>query len=45
MLQHLYGIYLAQDSEEAKQALEAFIAAHQDHPVPEFDQIISALID
>src|SRR5690606_27976830 len=45
MLQHLYGIYLAEDSDQANQALEAFIQAHQDHPLPEFDKIIGALID
>ncbi|MCJ7755455.1 MAG: ISL3 family transposase [Thermoanaerobaculales bacterium] len=45
MLQHLYGIYLAEDSDEANQALAAFIEAHQEHPLPEFDKIISALLD
>lgn len=45
MLQHLYGIHLAEDSHQANQALEAFIQANQDHPLPEFDKIISALID
>jgi len=45
MLQHLYGIYLAEDSEEANQALGAFIETHHNHPLPEFDKIITALLD
>jgi hypothetical protein len=35
MLQHLYGIHLAEDTEEANQALGAFIDIYQDHPLLE----------
>lgn len=45
MLQHLYGIYLAEDSDQANQALAAFIETNQAHPLPEFDKIIGALLD
>jgi transposase len=43
MLQHLYGIYVADDSNQANQALEAFLEANQAHPLPEFAKIVGAL--
>lgn len=44
LLQHLYGIHLAADDTEANQALGAFIAAYQDQPLPEYEQIIDTLL-
>ncbi len=44
LLQHLYGIHLATDDEEANQALGAFIAAYEDQPLPEYEKIIEALL-
>jgi transposase len=45
MLQHLYGIHLAEDSEEANQALGAFIDAYQDHPLLEFEKLTETLLE
>ncbi len=45
MLQHLYGIHLAQDTEEANQALGAFIEAYQEHPLPEFEKLTETLLE
>lgn len=45
MLQHLYGIYLAEDSEEANQALGAFIEIWQETPLVEFDRLVETLLE
>jgi len=45
MLQHLYGIHLADDSEEANQALGAFIDTYQDHPLLEFEKLTETLLE
>lgn len=45
MLQHLYGIHLAGDTEEANQALGAFIAVYQDHPLLEFEKLTETLLE
>ncbi|MFP5331959.1 MAG: ISL3 family transposase [Acidimicrobiia bacterium] len=45
MLQHLYGIHLAQDAEEANQALGAFIDIWQDTPLVEFDRLVETLLE
>jgi len=37
MLQHFYGIHLAEDSDEANQALAAFIDTWNATPILEFD--------
>lgn len=39
MLQHLYGIHLAADTEEANQALGAFIDIWEQAPLVEFDRL------
>ena len=44
MLQHLYGIYAADTNDEANQALGAFIATYQDHPLAEFDRLTETLL-
>ena len=44
LYQHLHRIYLAEGEEEANQALGEFIAAYRDRSLPEFEQVISALI-
>lgn len=43
MLQHLYGIYTAQDTTEANQALEAFTDTYQQHPLDEYETLIETL--
>jgi transposase len=45
MLQHLYGIHVAATDEEANQALGAFIATYQDHPLLEFDKLTETLLE
>lgn len=45
MLQHLYGIHVAVDEEEANQALGAFIATYQDHPLAEFEKLTETLLE
>jgi len=45
MLQHLYGIHLAADSEEANQALGAFLDTYQTHPLLEFEKLIGTLLE
>jgi transposase len=45
MLQHLYGIYLAEDSDEANQALAAFIDIYQNTPLIEFDKLVGTLLE
>ena len=45
MLQHLYGIHLAEDSDEANQALGAFIDIWSDTPLVEFDRLVETLLE
>ena len=45
MLQHLYGIHLASDSDEANQALGAFIDIWQQAPLVEFDRLTETLLE
>lgn len=45
MLQHLYGIHVAQDTNEANQALGAFIDTYQDHPLTEFEKLTETLLE
>src|SRR5690606_35004287 len=45
MLQHLYGIHLAEDSDEANQALGAFIDIWNDTPLVEFDRLVETLLE
>jgi len=45
MLQHLYGIHLATDSEDANQALGAFINTYEAHPLLEFERLIGTLLE
>ena len=45
MLQHLYGIHLAEDSDEANQALAAFIDIWNDTPLVEFDRLVETLLE
>lgn len=45
MLQHLYGIHLGSDSDEANQApLGAFIHTYQNHSLIEFDKLTETLL-
>ena len=41
---HLYGIYAAEDSNDANEALGAFIATYQQHPLAEFDRLTETLL-
>jgi transposase len=45
MLQHLYGIYVAADDEEANQAPAAFIEVWQDTGLDEFDRLVATLLE
>jgi Transposase and inactivated derivatives len=45
MLQHLYGIHLAEDLDEANQALGAFIDIWNDTPLVEFDRLVETLLE
>jgi transposase len=44
MLQHLYGIHLANNNEEANQAFGAFIETYQNHPLLEFEKLTETLL-
>jgi transposase len=44
MLQHLYGIYVAETDDDANQALGAFIDTYQDHPLVEFGRLTETLL-
>lgn len=45
MLQHLYGMYVAANDEEANQALAAFIEVWQDTGLDEFDKLVGTLLE
>lgn len=45
MTQHLYGIHIAADTEEANQALAAFIEAWHDTSLDEFDKLVGTLLE
>lgn len=45
MLQHLYGIHLASDSDEANQALGAFLEVYDQHPLVEFEKLTETLLE
>jgi hypothetical protein len=45
MLQHLYGIYLAQDDQGANQALGAFLELWQEQEIAEFLLVVDALLE
>lgn len=45
MLQHLYGIHLAADTDQANQALGAFIDIYQEHPLLEFEKLTQTLLE
>jgi transposase len=45
MLQHLYGIHLAEDSDQANQALGAFLDIYDTHPLVEFDKLVETLLE
>ena len=45
MLQRLYGIYLASDTDEANQALGAFLDTYGDHPLLEFEKLTETLLE
>ena len=45
MLQHLYGIHLASDSDEANQALGAFLDLYNQNPMIEFAKLTGALLE
>ena len=45
LYQHLHRIYLADTDDQANQALGDFITAHHHQPLPEFEQLIGALIN
>lgn len=45
MLQHLYGIYVADTEADANQALGAFIATYEDHPLVEFEKLTATLLE
>jgi len=45
MLQHLYGIHTASDSDEANQALGAFLEVYADHPLIEFEKLTGTLLE
>jgi len=45
MVQHLHGIYLAEDAEGANEALGAFVELWEEERFPEFDQVVSALLN
>jgi transposase len=45
MLQHLYGIHLAADTDQANQALGAFIDRYQEHPLIEFEKLTETLLE
>ena len=45
MLQHLYGIHVAENEADANQALAAFIATYEQHPLVEFDKLTATLLE
>jgi transposase len=45
MLQHLYGIHVATNDDDANQALAAFIETYQDHPLLEFENLCATLLE
>ena len=45
MLQHLYGVYVAETEDDANRALGAFIATYQDHPLVEFEKLTETLLE
>lgn len=45
MLQHLYGIHVAESEEDANRALDAFIATYEDHPLVEFEKLSETLLE
>src|SRR5690606_32567691 len=45
MLQHLYGVHLASDTDQANQALGAFIQIWQQTPLVEFDKLVETLLE
>ncbi|MBU1495162.1 MAG: ISL3 family transposase [Actinobacteria bacterium] len=45
MLQHLYGIHLATDSDQANQALGTFLEVYADHPLIEFEKLTGTLLE
>jgi Transposase len=44
MLQELHGLYLAENEEEASQALDRFARLYQDDPLPEFYKVVDTLL-
>src|SRR5680860_1065881 len=45
MLQHLYGIYTADNDETANEALAAFIEHYEHHPLVEFERLTETLLE
>ena len=45
MLQHLYGVHLAPDPDQANPALAAFIEIWQETPIIEFDRLVETLLE
>jgi transposase len=45
MLQHLYGIHVADNDEDANQALGAFLDVYADHPLLEFEKLTETLLE
>jgi transposase len=45
MLQHLYGIHVATNDDDANKALAAFIDTYQDHPLLEFEKLCATLLE
>jgi len=45
MLQHLYGIHVAANDDEANEALGAFIDLYQQHPLLEFEKLTETLLE
>jgi len=45
MLQHLYGIHAAQDTQGANQALAAFLDTYQQHRLIEYDKLTATLLE
>lgn len=45
MLQHLYGIHVADNDHDANQALAAFLDVYADHPLLEFEKLTETLLE
>ncbi len=45
MLQHLYGIHLAQDTDDANQSPGAFLEVYQPHRLIEFEKLTETLLE